>query len=556
MLECPHGSVVPISATKGLIRMSRKTSLKHLFLLALLLGTLAPPPAHAAVIYVNGQMKTSGTGASWSEAKRTIGEAVDQATTGTQTQIWVAEGIYAEAITMKNKMELYGGFVGTETILANRNPLLHPTIIDASEISKKEDTSTIYLGYLVNNTKIDGFIITGGNGLYGGGVACGNEGLNTITNCVIIGNHGLRGGGIGFDDVVYPPFITNCTITSNTATVGGGISYSLYPYSPRPASQRDWISNCQIVGNSVFGNGGGISIEHRDHLAIKNCLLSYNKASYGYYDSGGFGGGIYCDASSVDLANCTLTHNRSQGEGGGLFCIYESNPSIVNTIFYGNGNFAIYEALSPYWNDEGDFEGSYPDSDPSVRSCLFEANPDGDYLDEGANAYTGAWQIQQHVPEVQHCVDGDPLFVGAPSGQWTQAPTYDAAKKRTTLTDGAARFKTNELAGRLILIDEAQGTVGYIMANDASTIQIFGDWSQVLKVGQSWKLLDWHVKPNSPAVDMGTPWLAPSDDLDGNPRPIDTPLRGAERTGNEYDIGAYEVQVRRNAMEGEWTLYR
>ena len=105
--------------------MMRQTSLKHLFLLALLLGTLAAPPARAAVIYVNANMKTSGTGKSWGQAKRTITEALDQVTSGSQTQIWVAEGIYPEAIWIykKSAIELYGGFTGKETRLDQRNSL-------------------------------------------------------------------------------------------------------------------------------------------------------------------------------------------------------------------------------------------------------------------------------------------------------------------------------------------------------------------------------------------------------------------------------------------------
>ena len=349
--------------------------------------------------------------------------------------------------------------------------------------------------------------------------------------------------------------MTNCTITSNSARGSGGGIFHVTSYESREGFNTS-IINCRIIANTTkYGYGAGLCLENRDNLLLQNCIISYNKLP----EIPGVGGGIYCAGSSILVANCTITHNGENGKlGGGIFCWYESNPAIVNTIFSDNRKYAIYECFSDYnYNHEPDGTHSFiPDSDPTVRSCLFDGNPDGDYFDEGANSYTGAWQIQQHVPEVKHCVDGDPLFVDAPSGKWTQAPTYDAAKKRTTLTDSAARFKANELAGRLILIDEAQGTVGYVMANGASTIQIFGDWSKVLKTGQKWKLLDWHVKPNSPAVDMGTPWLAPADDLDGNPRPIDTPLRGAERTGNEYDIGAYEVQVRRNAMEGEWTLYR
>jgi len=44
---------------------------------------------------------------------------------------------------------------------------------------------------------------------------------------------------------------------------------------------------------------------------------------------------------------------------------------------------------------------------------------------------------------------------------------------------------------------------------------------------------DFHLSATSPAIDVGTPSHAPSEDLDGAPRPV----------GSGYDVGAYEAQL-------------
>ena len=555
-----------IPLPKGLTRMKRRTPLKHLFLFVLLLGTLAAPSAHAATIYVNGNMKTSGTGKNWSQAKRTIGEAIDQATSG--TQIWIASGTYHEALTMKGGVSLYGGFQGGETKLSERNPIKNPTIIDASMIAKLKEVSVVTINN-VTNIRLDGLIIKGGSD---SGILC-NGGYDTqvMRDCVILDNHGVGSGGI---NVMYNQFprISDCIITSNTARFGAGLTYSSAHRSIKPAA---FLDNCLIVGNVADDSGGGIYVELGDNLLIRNCVLNRNRTTSEYASSGtgyfGVGGGISCIGSSLKVINCTLSQNISAG-GGGIFCDFNSDPMIVNTILDRNTHHAIFEAMSVYYG--GDSPGGslskpdnrikttqsdfyeVPDSDSSLRNCLFYDNPDGDFFDEAATSYSGIKNIEAHVPEVRASVEGDPRYVMGARGKWTATPVYDAASDRTTLTDANANFTPGKLAGQLIAIDVGRTATGYILENQQHTIVVLGNLRNAGAKGGVYQVLDWHLPPDSPAVDKGTNYLAPGRDMESNPRPIDTPLRGAERTGTEYDIGAYEVQVRRNAMEGEWTLYR
>jgi len=52
---------------------------------------------------------------------------------------------------------------------------------------------------------------------------------------------------------------------------------------------------------------------------------------------------------------------------------------------------------------------------------------------------------------------------------------------------------------------------------------------------------DFRLRQDSPCLDAGTASGAPSDDIDGNPRPFDIPGRLPDGTGAEYDMGAYEA---------------
>jgi len=52
---------------------------------------------------------------------------------------------------------------------------------------------------------------------------------------------------------------------------------------------------------------------------------------------------------------------------------------------------------------------------------------------------------------------------------------------------------------------------------------------------------DFHLQYGSPCIDTGTS-VSISMDMDGNPRPADVPGLGADGTGREFDMGAFEFQ--------------
>src|SRR5215472_9622241 len=76
--------------------------------------------SRAGTLYVTSSGSDNLSGASWVDAKQSITNAMAVASAG--DQIWVASGVYTQLVTMKAGVALYGGFNGTETALAQRNP--------------------------------------------------------------------------------------------------------------------------------------------------------------------------------------------------------------------------------------------------------------------------------------------------------------------------------------------------------------------------------------------------------------------------------------------------
>ena len=85
-------------------------------------------------------------------------------------------------------------------------------------------------------------------------------------------------------------------------------------------------------------------------------VLSYFAPYFAY-----FGGGMYSDAGSPAIIDCTFTRNMSYDSGGGMYCEDNSNPILTNCIFL--RNWALFG---------GGMYNSH--SNPSLIKCTFTEN--------------------------------------------------------------------------------------------------------------------------------------------------------------------------------------
>ncbi|MCH8134782.1 MAG: right-handed parallel beta-helix repeat-containing protein, partial [Proteobacteria bacterium] len=220
------------------------------------------------------------------------------------------------------------------------------------------------------------------------------------------------------------------------------------------------------------------------------------------FDGSGSGAGVALILSSPTLINCIISENRLSmgniagisGPGGAVAC-FQSSPTIINCTFSmnsaGSGGGGVYCRF-----------GSSPTIVNSIftmnwKYAIFEADPESN-------------------PVVSYC-----LFYVNYDGDYLDAETmsYTGGEAINANVAGAS----NNLDGNPMFVDEEAG--------------------------------DYHLTVGSAALDRGDPDTALTSDLEGNPRPVDVLGSGRERTGTEYDIGAYEYQPRVNGVS-DWPLYR
>ncbi len=199
--------------------------------LGLMLAYAGVPSARAMTRYVNAAAAGANNGSSWANAFTKLQDALAVAASG--DQVWVARGVYypdegagqtdgdrGATFQLLNGVTLYGGFSGTQTVLAQRNPSLNVTVL-SGDIDQNDTTDAngvvlsdsgisgdnsyqVVTGSGTNGTAVlDGFTVTAGLATGGTGPCvniCGaglfnNSGSPTLRNLVFSGNFASNAGG-------------------------------------------------------------------------------------------------------------------------------------------------------------------------------------------------------------------------------------------------------------------------------------------------------------------------------------------------------------------------
>ncbi len=239
---------------------------------------------------------------------QTINQAVRCALPG--DTILVAGGVYNETIYLRRGVAILGSW---DSDFKRQDLERTPSIIKAPE------NSTCIVGSFGEDstTVLDGFVLTSGNGHYGGGIALRNGSSPVLRNLIIHTNTARQGGGIFCH--ASSPLIQNVLIAMNSADLGGGICCTIGS-SPR-------IVNTTIVENEAQ-KGSGI-------MAMRNSSPHLEKSIVAYQPSGW---GIYCEGatSRVVFTCCDLWSNVPSDFGGtankemGLRDNLSIEPTFVN----------------------------------------------------------------------------------------------------------------------------------------------------------------------------------------------------------------------------------
>lgn len=292
-------------------------------------------PVDGTVVYV--RQGGTGDGTTWDKATGSIQGAINKAT----KEVWVAAGTYNERITLRDGIQLYGGFAktgnpdnvldGTNRDISNADPDFM-TIIDGQNGGRVVTQSANFKTL----TTVEGFVIQNGNSSgndansNGAGVKLMSNGK--LKNCLVQNNTHtntynsrredpkyIGGGGISMS---AGSVVDGCIIKGNKAnkenndryTCGAGIHMNggtlinsiiadNVATSTSGSGWLDWGSN--ILGAAVFIQDAG---------TFYNCTFAYN-----YGNTNGKSavvGGVWDDSKNSKFYNCIFWGNAGNGTGG------------------------------------------------------------------------------------------------------------------------------------------------------------------------------------------------------------------------------------------------
>lgn len=303
------------------------------------------------VVFVSAGLSTGANdGTSWSNAFRGrlgLKAAIDSVPAGSGTEVWVAQGVYAPAdvagdpqasFEMKSGVALFGGFVGGETDLLQRDPVVHVTVL-TGDLNSNDGVDFAFRGdnvrHVVRATSadttaiLDGFIVrSGGN-------------WNSFP--------AINGTGAGILIEGGAPQVRGCTFIDCIAGADGAGAALLGGTSAR-------LEACRFELNRGQARGAGVFIDAGSSAIIRTCEFRANRGSRGV--------GIYNRAGTPIIESCLFIENRSDISsvaGAGLFD-EQGQPVVRDCDFIRNGTV-------------GGGGGVYlADSQARISQCRFFAN--------------------------------------------------------------------------------------------------------------------------------------------------------------------------------------
>ncbi len=340
--------------------------------------------SNAAVIYVDINATGANNGSSWTDAYTDLQTALSVAFIN--DDIWVANGIYKPTATttrtisfvMKNGVDMYGGFAGTETAVNQRDISANPTTLSGDIGALGDNTdNTIKVVKIQNFTTaftFDGFRVVSGYDASASGKGAGmylanNAGpLLTFNNCILYNNYGYHSGGGMIIDESNTVF-HNCEFLYNsTFSYGGGAIYSA-----NGANATIKLYDCKFIGNNARDgaviNFQGVELIMERNLITNNTASTKNVITVSDFDNKFeinnsliVGNQIENSSSSIissyafnstnlaSLTNVTICHNKNTSILGPYAeTILNGNDPIIitNCIVYGNTNSDLNVQIDP-----------------------------------------------------------------------------------------------------------------------------------------------------------------------------------------------------------------
>ncbi|MBB5208008.1 choice-of-anchor Q domain-containing protein [Chiayiivirga flava] len=375
----------------------------------LALALCCAPIAAQAQVFVRADAPAGGDGSSWASAYQRLDTALS-AHPG--DEIWVARGRYVPPVNpdpdytpseqrrrtsfvIPPGTRIYGGFAGTENVLAQRNLRLNRSVLSgdmqANDSNRDADGVTPTPDDIVGDnalhvvrfdamlwnggdgadigpdTVLDGFVLSGGyasEDLYeagGGGAVCiaGFDPGNvercspTLRNLEFVGNlagdgTGTGGGGalaIYSGGAPAAPLVQNAVFRNNRSTSSGGaVLVTSVWVVPTPT-----FEDVEFIGNEAV-SGGAVALTDFFDVRIDRARFTGNRARRNAPEDGDFnahGGALYINGgfdfedafARLRVSNAVFFDNRAENLGGAVMNVSNgaaTRVELVNSSFSAN----------------------------------------------------------------------------------------------------------------------------------------------------------------------------------------------------------------------------
>jgi len=325
---------------------------------------------------------------------------------GSGDTIVVAPGTYPESIIFLGK---------SITMMSSGGPQV--TTIDGTGHLKSVITYQGSSG--VGTSTLQGFTITGGDTVIGGGVLSDTD--LTVDNCIVTGNLADTGAGLAFTGTDAEIVITDCSFVDNLAlNLGGGV-YVAEAQSARSVSIAD-----SLFRDNTAGNGGGAYLNRSNSdCAVTRCTFLNNEAT----DTGGGLKQVAGDGLSHSLAvqDSVFANNHAGNDGGGIHNA-EADDLVINCTLYANeagmtggglyrgGSVVAVTTLANniFWDNEAGVSGSQAEgAGPLQHNLIQGASPSlGVGTINQAPGFRGAGSNDFRLRAGSPCIDaGDTTLV-------------------------------------------------------------------------------------------------------------------------------------------------
>lgn len=312
----------------------------------------------AKTIYVDASATGNNDGNSWSDAYTSLKDATDFATVNGD-EIWIAKGTYTPdasdrtaSFNIKADISLYGGFLGTETQVEQRDFKVNKTIV-SGDLNANDDANInfvnttrddnsfniIVLDAVAKNVVLDGFTISGGhatatnssdpaNHKKGAAIYKGSDGINLTLSNLEVKNNITSGGG-----VINLDLTKNSTITLQSSSINNNLAR-------------------YATGVTIGVTTGGVCNVNFYNSLFYNNVVDDMGGSRGF--SGSSFGFFVSDATiNSNIINNTFVNNKDFGTKSGnendkgtivLRRLKDDSLNVINADFHNNNFYQNYDS--------------------------------------------------------------------------------------------------------------------------------------------------------------------------------------------------------------------